>query len=100
MRSVWKYKAEARAEQHQSSDGGSSTPLHAVLAAAHAGKLGVCFSGAAFGAAYQLGAAQILQELGLLGPDTPVAGAPLLHCLGCADTCTVRHPLAPECCVR
>jgi hypothetical protein len=51
MRSVWKYEAEARAEQ-QVSDGGSSTPLHAVLAAAQAGKLGVCFSGAAFGAAF------------------------------------------------
>ncbi len=75
MRATWSYKAEAEAE-HNGSHGRNSNQdtLHAVLAAAQAGKLGVSFSGAGFGAAYQLGAAQILQSLGLLGPHTPVSG--------------------------
>lgn len=90
MRSVWKYKREAHAEQRQhqlaeqhqgrshaavsgSVANGSST-LDEVMTAALTDKLGVCFSGAGFGAAYQLGAAHILQQLGLLSSSTPVAG--------------------------
>jgi hypothetical protein len=73
MRPVWKYSAEARRQQQQRRDGHSARD--AVLTAAHQGKLCVCFSGASFGAAYQLGAAQILQELGLLDAHTPIAGA-------------------------
>jgi hypothetical protein len=81
MRSVWKYKAEAKAaqQQHSSRDRSSSgrDTLHAVLAAAQHGRLGISFSGAGFGSAYQLGAALILQQLGLIGSDTPVSGAAL-----------------------
>jgi predicted acylesterase/phospholipase RssA len=67
MHPVWKFKAEAQAAEQGST-------LQAVVAAAQAGKLGLCFSGAGFGAAYQLGAAQVLEALGILGPHTPVAG--------------------------
>lgn len=81
MRPVWKYKAEARRQQQQRNNHDNSS-LNAVLVAAREGKLGVCFSGAAFGASYQLGAAQILQELGLLGADTPVAGLLLYSAAG------------------
>lgn len=84
MRSVWKYKAEAKAaqqQQQQHSSGGRSSSskdtLHAVLAAAQQGRLGISFSGASFGSAYQLGAAQILQQLGLIGSDTPISGGPV-----------------------
>lgn len=99
MRVVWKYKAEARAEQQQSGDGGGSTVSHAALAAVQAGKLGVCFSGTAFGAAYQLGAAQILQELSLLDPDTPVAGArAFLHRLQAIGVCWLPHAQHTICC--
>jgi len=73
MRSVWRYKAEAAAE-HKASSSSNSCSVHSALKAAVEGRLGVTLSGAGFGAAYQLGAAQVLQELGLLGPHTPVAG--------------------------
>lgn len=79
MRRVWEYSSEAHRQQQQRQDGHSSRD--AVLTAAQHGKLGVCFSGASLGAAYQLGAAQILQELGLLDADTPIAGACGLYCL-------------------
>jgi hypothetical protein len=90
MRSVWKYNKEAKAEkrqeqlheQHRDSTHAASTNaargggsiVQAVMAAALADKLGVCFSGAGFGATYQLGAAHVLEQLGLLSYSTPVAG--------------------------
>jgi hypothetical protein len=84
MRSVWKYKAEAKAAQQQRSSiarsSSSKDTLHAVLAAAQHGRLGNSFSGASFGSAYQLGAAMILQQLGLIGSDTPISGAPWQYC--------------------
>jgi hypothetical protein len=90
MRSVWKYSREARAEKRQqqlqeqqrhhphaassSAASADSSTLQAVMSAASDDKLGVCFSGAGFGGAYQLGAALVLEQLGLLSSSTPVAG--------------------------
>lgn len=91
MRSVWKYGREAKAEKQQqqqqqeqhrhaphaastSAATGDGSIVQAVMAAALADKLGVCFSSAGFGAAYQLGAAHLLEQLGLLSCSTPVAG--------------------------
>lgn len=90
MRSVWKYNKEAQAEKRQqqlqeqhrarphaasssAATAGGST-LQTVMSTALSDKLGVCFSGAGFGGAYQLGAAHVLQQLGILSPSTPVAG--------------------------
>lgn len=85
MRSVWKYKAEAAAEHKQASSSSIPPSLHPALQAAVEGRLGVTFSGAGFGAAYQLGAAQVLQQLGLLGSHTPVAGEL------CPDSSNLSH---------
>lgn len=48
--------------------------LPQVVQALKTGRLGVSFSGAGFGASYQLGAAHMLQSLGLLNEHIPVGG--------------------------
>lgn len=49
--------------------------LHPALKAHLQGTLGVAFSGGGFRYAYFIGVAQVLQELGILYPTIPVAGA-------------------------
>lgn len=66
-RPVCKYQAEAAASDKRCS-------LTHLLTASRHNRLGICFSGAGFGAAYQLGAAHVLQTLGILSADTPVSG--------------------------
>jgi hypothetical protein len=66
-------------------------PQHPALAALARGRLGVCFSGAGFGAAYQLGAAQVLQQLGVLSTGTPLSGASA----GCIVAAAVRCGVPP-----
>lgn len=58
-----------------SANGAPDEVHHQVLSALQAGRLGISFSGAGFGAAYQLGAAYMLQELGVLQKHTSVTGA-------------------------
>lgn len=55
-------------------DNAPAAVLPQVQQALRCGRLGVSFSGAAFGASYQLGAAHMLQSLGLLNESTPVGG--------------------------
>jgi hypothetical protein len=59
-------------------DNAPDAVLPRVVQALQSGRLGVSFSGAAFGASYQLGAAHMLQSLGLLTQHTPVGGGNMM----------------------
>lgn len=71
--------AQARTQKRQ------PDAVHPALVALRAGRLGVTFSGAGFGAAYQLGAAEMLTNLGVLCAQTPVAGRFGPSCKGAAQ---------------
>lgn len=83
MPGVWLWRREA----HAGSCSSEASERAAVASALRAGRLGVAFSGAGFGAAYQLGVCQVLTALGILDTSTAVSGVSAGSVVAAAARC-------------
>lgn len=76
-------------QQAQQQGSNNMARQHPAVKALMHGRLGVAFSGAGFGAAYQLGAAEVLSSLGVLHATTPVSGCSAGGFVAAACRCSI-----------